>query len=158
MHTALAQFGARGYDAVGVGELAAEAGVTTGSLYHHFGSKLGLYEVVRTEAERRLLDRMEGAAAARTGDGPAAAAHAALLVGYDYAAGEGFARLLGEAHPQRADDPVEQFLIRICGRARAPIARLLSAAWRAALMAVADGLPRLRVRAALASLRFDSAA
>jgi len=44
--------------------VAAAAGVTTGSLYDHFGSEAGLYGFVRQEAERRLLDRMEGAAAA----------------------------------------------------------------------------------------------
>ena len=32
-----------GFEAVNVTELAAKAGVTTGALYHHFGSKLGLY-------------------------------------------------------------------------------------------------------------------
>jgi hypothetical protein len=58
---------------VTVGEIAAGAGVTTGPLYHHFGSKLGLYAFVRDEAERRLLDRMEGAAAARADEGRDAA-------------------------------------------------------------------------------------
>jgi AcrR family transcriptional regulator len=58
---ALAAFGEHGYEGVAVGALARAAGVTTGSLYHHFGSKLGLYAVVREEVERRVLDRMEGA-------------------------------------------------------------------------------------------------
>lgn len=30
--------------------------------YHHFGSKQGLYAVVREELERRVVDRMDGAA------------------------------------------------------------------------------------------------
>ena len=72
MH-ALAEFGARGYGGVSVIELAAGAGVTTGSLYHHFGSKLGLYTFVRDDVERRALDRMEGASGARSGDGLAVA-------------------------------------------------------------------------------------
>ncbi len=38
-------------------------GVTTGVLYHHFGSKEGLYAVVREELERRVVDRMDGDAA-----------------------------------------------------------------------------------------------
>jgi AcrR family transcriptional regulator len=39
-------------------------GSPTGALYHHFGSKLGLYDLMRDDVERRLLDRMEGAIAA----------------------------------------------------------------------------------------------
>src|SRR5918996_5150110 len=80
---AIKEFGARPFDEVAVGELAAAAQVTTGALYHHFGSKLGLYEFVRDDVEQRLLDRMEGAIAA-AGDRPAAV-QAALLVGFDFA-------------------------------------------------------------------------
>ena len=98
MQEALAAFGARGYDAVGVTELAASAGVTIGSLYHHFGSKAGLYDLVRTDVERRVLDRMEGAAAVRDAHEPAGLA-VVLLVGYDYLVGSGFARLLAEPRP-----------------------------------------------------------
>src|SRR5687768_8769913 len=88
---AVRQFGARPYDEVTVGELAAAAQVTTGALYHHFGSKLGLYGFVRDDVEQRLLDRMEGAlAGAGQGSGPSAAVRAALLVGFDFAVLEGF--------------------------------------------------------------------
>jgi AcrR family transcriptional regulator len=150
--TALEQFGTHGYDAVSVTDLAARAGVTTGSLYHHFGSKLGLYAVVREEAERRALDRMEGAAAARAGDGVPAATGAALLVGFDYVAAQGLAGLLAEPPPPPAADPVESFLDRLTGPGRAPLGRLLAAAWRAALAALADGVPPERGRAALAAV------
>ena len=145
---ALAAFGAQGYDGVAVGELARAAGVTTGSLYHHFGSKLGLYAVVREEVERRLLDRMEGAAAAvgRSGTG---AVEAALLVGFDYAAAHEFARLLAEPDPGGGADPVEKLLVRLDGD---PRGRLLAAAWRAALSAAGTGTDRARCRSALASL------
>ena len=44
---AVTEFGARPFDEVTVAELAAAAKVTTGALYHHFGSKLGLYTFVR---------------------------------------------------------------------------------------------------------------
>jgi AcrR family transcriptional regulator len=47
--------------------------VTTGSLYHHFESKIGLYLVVREEMEQRVVDRMTGAAAV-AGDDPVGAA------------------------------------------------------------------------------------
>ena len=57
---ALDAFAAVDFDAVNVVALCVEADVTTGTLYHHFGSKIGLYDVVRSEVERRVLDRMEG--------------------------------------------------------------------------------------------------
>ncbi|MBN1873991.1 MAG: TetR/AcrR family transcriptional regulator [Anaerolineae bacterium] len=43
---ALERFAARGYDAVGVQEIVEAAGITKPTLYHYFGSKLGLLEVL----------------------------------------------------------------------------------------------------------------
>ena len=155
---ALEDFGAKGFEAVNVVDVAAAAGVTTGSLYHHFGSKVGLYGFVRDEAERRLLDRMEGAAeATRAADGRAAAVRAALLVGFDFATGHGFMRLLGEPHPARRDDPVADMLAELCDGGRTPIAEMLTGAWRAALAAVAAGTPVAAAREALAALTVDEA-
>jgi AcrR family transcriptional regulator len=152
---ALEEFGSRPFHDVTVGELAAGAGVTTGSLYHHFDGKLGLYGFVRDEAERRLLDRMEGAASARAGDGISAGMMGALIVGFDFAAGQGFVRLLGEPHPAREHDPVADLLTEISGGGRVPIGRVLAAAWRAALLAVAEGEAIFRARAALELLSVD---
>jgi AcrR family transcriptional regulator len=152
---ALEDFGRRGFEQVNVTELAASAGVTTGSLYHHFGSKIGLYGFVRAEAEQRLLDRMAGAAAARGGDGSAGVVHGALLVGFDFAVSQGFLRLLGEPHPARDVDPVADLLAEISDGGRTPIGRILAAAWRAALLAVADGAPPDAARAGLAALELD---
>jgi AcrR family transcriptional regulator len=152
---ALEEFGARGFATVNVGDVANAAGVTTGSLYHHFGSKLGLYGFVRAEAERRLLDRMEGAAAARADDGPAAAMRTALLVGFDFATSQQFARLLGEPHPARDVDPVAELLVKIGHGGRTPIARMLAAAWREALIAVATGVPAADARAGVGALTVD---
>jgi AcrR family transcriptional regulator len=154
---ALEDFGARGFDAVNVADVATAAGVTTGSLYHHFGSKLGLYDFVRADAERRLLDRMEGAAAARGSDGPTSAMRSALLVGFDFATSQRFARLLGEPHPARDLDPVAELLAQIGDRGRTPIARMLAAAWREALLAFATGVPVERARAGVAALTVDEA-
>jgi AcrR family transcriptional regulator len=153
--TALEEFGARGYEAVSVAELAARAGVTTGALYHHFGSKLGLYDIVRQEAERRVADRMEGAAAARAGDPPADLVRTVLLVGFDHVRGQGLARLLAEHRPEPADDLIEAFLGRLTGDGPAPLGRILAAAWRAALAAVADGVEPDRARAALAAIAIE---
>ena len=155
---ALADFGSRPFHAVTVSELAEGAGVTTGALYHHFESKLGLYKFVRDEAERRLLDRMEGAASARAGDGVPAALRAALIVGFDFAAGQGFVRLLGEAHPDRGLDPVADLLAEISHTGRVPLGKVLAAAWRAALMAVAEGASPPRARAAIELLSVDDEA
>jgi AcrR family transcriptional regulator len=145
---ALAAFGEHGYEGVAVGALARAAGVTTGSLYHHFGSKLGLYAVVRQEVERRVLDRMEGAVAAVAGS-EASAAQAGLLVGFDYVTGHQFARLLAEPDPGGGRDPIEELLVRLDGD---PRGRLLAAAWRAALAAATSGTARSRCRSALASM------
>jgi AcrR family transcriptional regulator len=152
---ALEEFGRLGFEQVNVTELAAAVGVTTGSLYHHFGSKLGLYGFVRAEAEQRLLDRMVGAAAARRDDGSTGAVHGALLVGFDFVLSQGFLRLLGEPHPARDTDPVADLIAEITDRGRTPIGRMLAAAWRAALLAVADGAAPERARAGLAALELD---
>jgi AcrR family transcriptional regulator len=154
---ALEEFGRRGFEQVTVTELAAAAGVTTGSLYHHFGSKLGLYGFVRAEAEQRLLDRMEGAAAVRGGEGATAAVHSALVVGFDFAVSQDFLRLLGETHPAGDVDPVAGLLTEISDGGRTPIGPMLAAAWRAALLAVAERAPRESARAALAALELDEA-
>lgn len=53
--TGLRMFVDRGYDAVGVQEIVSESGVTKPSLYHHFGSKLGLLEELAHRAGERLF-------------------------------------------------------------------------------------------------------
>ena len=82
------------------------------SLYHHFGSKVGLY--TRPPRERRLLDRMEGAqsdarATARRPSGSS-------LGRFDFATGHGFMRLL--AAPSRARGrPRRGHLAELCDAA-----------------------------------------
>jgi AcrR family transcriptional regulator len=47
-------FGARGYEAVGIREIAERAGVNLSGIKYHFGSKRGLYlEVIRLTMDRR---------------------------------------------------------------------------------------------------------
>jgi AcrR family transcriptional regulator len=146
VEAAVHQFETAGYDAVNVTELAAKAGVTTGSLYHHFGSKLGLYLVVRNEMERRIVERMEGAAAASPGPG---AARAALLVAFDAAVRFNVCRILAEPVPIERDDPVETTLRALVPRRLGAAGAVLAAAWRAALLAVAAGTPSATARDSL---------
>ncbi len=147
---AVRAFGARPFDEVTVGELAAAAKVTTGTIYHHFGSKLSLYAFVREDVEQRLLDRMEGAIAASTpaSDRPAAVT-AALLVGFDFAVREGFLHILGAPPAGAGPDRLAEMLSVSAAPASPIVARMLAAAWRAVLVAVAEGTESQRARAAL---------
>ena len=150
---AVKQFGARPFDEVPVVELAGAAQVTTGALYHHFGSKLGLYAFVREDVERRLLDRMEGAVAASgPGSDRSAAVTAALLVGLDFAVREGFLRILGDPPAGTEHDRLAEML-SASADATPLLGRVLAAAWRAALAAIAEGAEPEHARAAIAALR-----
>lgn len=151
---AVREFGSRPFEEVTVGELAADANVTTGALYHHFHSKLGLYVFVRRDVERRLLDRMEGAVAG-AGTDPL---NTALVVGFDFAVRQSFVRLLSELSPSHDEDPLSELLTRLCNPVPAPIGRVLASAWRAALSSVADGGSVKQARQALLALnvRFDA--
>jgi AcrR family transcriptional regulator len=69
LQAALTLFAARGYDAVGVQEVAEAAGVAKPTLYHFFGSKLGLLEALFSEYGSKLDTRV-AEAAHYTGDLP----------------------------------------------------------------------------------------
>ena len=60
-------FGTQGFAATSVDELAREARVTTGALYHHFPTKAALFEAVFLQAHSELLTAA-GAASARAAD------------------------------------------------------------------------------------------
>lgn len=151
---AISEFGARPFDEVTVGELASAAEVTTGALYHHFGSKLGLYEFVRVDVEQRLLDRMEGAIAASVpASDRSAAVTAALLVGFDFAVREGFLRILGDPPAGTGRDRLAELLRASTAPASPVLGRVLAAAWRAAIAAVADGSDPDQARAALVAVQ-----
>jgi len=153
---AVSQFGARAFDDVTVAGLATAASVTTGAIYHHFGSKLGLYAFVRDDVEQRLLDRMEGARAASAQD-RAAAVKAALLVGFDFAVSEGFLHILGAPPAGAERDRLAVSLTASTSPASPVLGRVLAAAWRSALLAVADGSNPKQARAALIALEVSLA-
>jgi AcrR family transcriptional regulator len=52
-------FAAQGFSGADVSAIAAEAGVTTGAIYHHFGSKKGLFQAVAESIEMEILVRAE---------------------------------------------------------------------------------------------------
>jgi AcrR family transcriptional regulator len=58
-----ARFGREGYAATSVEDLAREARVTTGALYHHFPTKTALFETVFEQVHTELLTRSADAAA-----------------------------------------------------------------------------------------------
>ncbi len=62
-------FGTVGYERTSVVELCAEAGVTTGALYHHFGDKKGLFAAVAEGLDRTLVLKTQGASAAALASG-----------------------------------------------------------------------------------------
>ncbi|MEA5078800.1 MAG: TetR/AcrR family transcriptional regulator [Anaerolineaceae bacterium] len=59
---ALELFATRGYDAVGVQEIADHGGVQKPTLYHYFGSKTGLLQTLLAENLTPFLDEVEKAA------------------------------------------------------------------------------------------------
>jgi AcrR family transcriptional regulator len=154
---ALDLFGAQGFSEVSVASIAERAGVTTGSLYHHFGSKAGLYELVRADVEQRVVGRLEGAAARRPVQNVAELGPV-LLVGFDYLVSSGFTRLLAESSPEQSDSPgrpdqVERFVAELVDGDGTPMAALIAAVWRAALRQASGGPDRAAgARAALERL------
>jgi len=148
LDAAVVVFERDGFEAAGVIDIAAAAGVTTGSLYHHFGSKLGLFQVIRREMERRIRDRLEGVVAA-TGGGREGVA-TALLVGFDAAAKLKVQRILSESPAGVTEDTLTRALIELSSPAPAAAAAILLGAWRAALASAAAGEPVAEVRSGLA--------
>lgn len=66
--TARRMFTQYGYAGIGLEQIAAQAGVTRGAVYHHFTSKLGLFEAVLAEVQRSLAAAIERDTAGITGD------------------------------------------------------------------------------------------
>ena len=54
-------FGSRSYAHVAVDQIAAEAGVAKGAIYHHFSTKADLFEVVLREVAAQILTKVQAA-------------------------------------------------------------------------------------------------
>ena len=59
LNAALKLFSERGYDAVGVQEIVETAGFSKPTLYHHFGSKLGLYTAIFSHFGAKYINIIE---------------------------------------------------------------------------------------------------
>ncbi|GAA4875751.1 TetR/AcrR family transcriptional regulator [Actinomycetospora straminea] len=68
----------RGYAEVGTPEIAREAGVTRGAMYHQFADKTALFVAVLEDVEERILAELGEAVGAAGATTPAAALRAAL--------------------------------------------------------------------------------
>lgn len=55
-------FGTIGYSEASMDDFTADAGLTRGALYHHFGDKKGLFEAVLLQIDEEMTARMEAAA------------------------------------------------------------------------------------------------
>ena len=60
------EFAQRGYAAATNRTIAAQSAVTTGAVYHHYGSKAELYRAVHADAHDRVYARFAGAACGST--------------------------------------------------------------------------------------------
>lgn len=144
---ARALFAERGYAEVPVADIAKSAGVTTGALYHQFGSKEALFEAVYAElvqgvAAQVLEARQSGAEPTLLGDCEAYMAACAdpafnritidgpAVIGWDQILDEAQSMIeisLTDAHRrgELAEEPI------------APLARMLAAALKEAALTIA---------------------
>ena len=134
------QFSESGYDGVDVDSVAAEAGVTTGSLYHHFQSKKAFYGALRDDMTRRILDRMEAVAENVALE---QAMKATLLAAYDGVLRIKAGKLLTEPDPRDSNDAIADFLGELAAKSGMDVPDVLgivlAAALRAALTQALDG-------------------
>ena len=93
---ARAHFGASGFAVAEVGLIAAQAGVTTGAIYHHFGSKQGLFVAVAETIEAELL----AVAASAVGPDPWTQLRTALHALIDFCVAPDIRRILLIEAPQ----------------------------------------------------------
>lgn len=134
IHVGLRLFSEQGYAHVEVDQIAQEAGVTIGALYHHFKSKVNFYGVLRDDMGKRILDRMEAAAESVA---PDQALRAAVLSSFDGIVRIKAGKLLIEPDPRGGDDVIANYLGELATAQNHGVGKeigvILAAAVRAAL-------------------------
>lgn len=131
---ALEEFGKKGYKGVNMTDLAEKANVTTGAIYHHFGSKKKLYEIVKDEMEQRIVDRMEGVISIF--DQPTEGLAAALIAGLKFVVQEGICKMISEVEPNSSK--IAEFLSKFDTNYAVPLSIILNSSWRSVIKAISE--------------------
>ncbi len=134
INVALEEFSLTGYQGVNIAELASKANMTTGAIYHHFGSKAKLYEIIRTDMEQRMIDRMEGAASLF--DREEDALEAVLVTGLNFAVKMNICKLLSEEKSYSNKHSLEEFLTSMCLKGNLPLEIVVISSWRSILKSI----------------------
>lgn len=108
-------FADKGYEAVTVEEVAAEAGVSKPVVYEHFGGKEGLYAVV---VDREMTDLLSRIQAALVPNEPKLMLQSVVLAWLDYISGEteGFRVLVRDSAPGVAEGSFASLLRDVAER------------------------------------------
>jgi AcrR family transcriptional regulator len=153
-----ALFAQHGYADVGVGELSRRAGVTSGAIYHHFGSKAGLFRAVYDELVASTSERIANARSASPSPSLIAdcelyldacadpaffriTADAPAVIGWDVILGDTQALIAANLAAAQADGEISPTLPTLT------LARLLAAALKEAGVMIATASDPARARA-----------
>ncbi len=114
-------FAEKGFEAVTVEEVAAEAAVSKPVVYEHFGGKEGLYAVV---VDREMSDLLTRVQAALTTDRPKAMITSVVLAWLDYISDEteGFRLLVRDSAPGIAEGSFASLLRDVAARVAGELA------------------------------------
>lgn len=138
LSVAMEEFSLKGYKAANITHIAEKAEMTTGAIYHHFGSKANLYHIIRNEMEQRILDRMEGASSLF--DQPEQQYEAALISGLDFALKLNLCKLLSDELPNSKQNKIESFFREINQDRIAGLEYVVYSAWRSILIGISEGM------------------
>ncbi|MDQ0207441.1 TetR/AcrR family transcriptional regulator [Alkalicoccobacillus murimartini] len=132
LKVAIEEFKHKAFPDVNINELAKKADMTTGAVYHHFGSKINLYTTIREEMEQRLIDRMEGAASLF--ETSIEKMSAAMTTNLPFVYEQNFCLLLGSNHPEGKEGKVDQYIGSLQNGTDLPLDVILLPAWRSVLL------------------------
>ncbi|MGG3626620.1 TetR/AcrR family transcriptional regulator [Bacillus gobiensis] len=136
--TALQEFSLHGFAQTNITELAKIAQVTTGAIYHHFGSKARLYEIIKKEMEQRILDRME--AVTVLFEEPYNKLNASLKTGLDFVVKKEIYNLFIEMQEEPTENEIYLFLKEVCSSTNTKgLEFILYSSWVAILKSISEG-------------------